>query len=272
VSSGYFETMGIPVKAGREFTDGDRAGSQPVIIVNDDFARRYFPNENPIGQQIFPWAPQPATVVGVVSSVRQVSLEREALSEIYVPAAQAPWQLGDVTYVLSTTADPDQYVGAVRAAVRDIGPDQPIYLVTPMEQVISASLRGRRLTLSLLGIFAGLAVLLSAAGVYGVISYGVSQRRREIGIRMALGARGSDVTGMVLKGAARRAAIGTAVGVGAALGLTRVLDTMLYQVGARDPVTFVTVAFMIVIIALAASVTPALRAARVQPMSAMRVD
>jgi ABC-type antimicrobial peptide transport system permease subunit len=180
--------------------------------------------------------------------------------------------LRDVAYVLRTQANPESLVPSVRVALRDVAPDQPIFLVKTMNDVISDSLQSRKLTLSLLAIFASLALLLSAAGIYGVMSYAVSQRQREIGIRMALGARASTVTRMILSEAGTLAAIGLAIGLIAAALLTRVLSSMLYGVGTHDPLTFVAVALLLVGVALAASMLPAVRASKVDPLRAMRID
>jgi putative ABC transport system permease protein len=272
VSSNYFHAMGIPMVRGREFSDQDAAGAPPVVIVNDEFVRRYFPNEDPIGKQMLPWTDKPATIIGIAHSVRQVSLDEVPHSELYVPAPQAPGNLGDVSYVLRTQANPESLTPSIRAALRDVAPNQPIFLVKTMNDVISDSLRSRKLTLSLLAIFACLALLLSAAGIYGVMSYAVSQRQREIGIRMALGARASNVTQMILSEAGTLAAIGLAIGLAVAALLTRVLSSMLYSVGAHDPITFIAVATLLVVVALGASLVPALRAARVDPLRAMRID
>jgi predicted permease len=272
VSSNYFAALGIPMMQGREFSDQDALDAPRVVIVNDEFVRRYFPNETPIGKQIFAWESKPATVIGVARSVHQVSLDSPPRTELYVPAAQTPWQLFDVTYVLSTRGAPESVMPSVRAAVREIAPVQPIFQVRTMDGVISDSLRNRKLTLSLLAIFAALALVLSAAGVFGVMSYGVSQRQQEIGIRMALGARGSDVTTMVLADAGKLVALGVAIGLVAATGLTRVLTGMVYGVGVRDPLTFALVSAIIAAVAMVASLVPAVRAARVDPIAAMRSD
>ena len=272
VSSNYFRTMGITMVRGREFSDQDAAGAPLVAIVNDEFVRRYFPNEDPIGKQILAWSDKPSTIVGVARSVRQVSLDQPPRTELYVAAAQSPGNLFDVSYVLRTQSKPESLMPSVRASLHDIAPDQPIFLVKTMDDVISDSLQSRKLTLSLLAIFASLALLLSAAGVYGVMSYAVSQRQREIGIRMALGARASNVAQMILSEAGTLAAIGLVIGLMAAALLTRVLSSMVYGVGTHDPVTFVAVSALLAAVALTASLVPALRAARIDPLRAMRVE
>jgi putative ABC transport system permease protein len=207
-----------------------------------------------------------------VRSVRQSGIDQEARSEIYIAAAQNPGWLGDMTYVVSTQRQPEALVASAREAVRAVAPEQPLYLVQSMDRVIADWLGGRKLILVLLSVFAGLALLLSAAGVYGVMSYGVAQRTREIGIRVALGARSADVTTMVLLDAGKLAAVGIGIGLIAALALTRVLKAMLYGVGARDPSTFAVVAGLIALVAFVASAVPALRAARVDPLHAMRTE
>src|SRR5262249_957932 len=190
------------------------------------------------GKQILAWTGTPSTIVGVAHSVRQVSLDQAPRSELYVAAAQTPGNLYDVTYIVATPNKPEAMTASVRGAIHDLAPDQPGFLVNALEDVISGPLQSRKLTLSLLAIFAGLALVLSAAGVYGVMSYGVSQRRREIGIRMALGASGTNVTRMVVTDAAKLAALGVAIGLAAAWAVTRVLTGMLYEVSAHDPATY----------------------------------
>jgi predicted permease len=271
VGPDFFRTMGIPVKSGRGITDADALDRPPVVVINEAFAKKYF-TDNPIGHQLTTWTDRPATIVGVVGAIRQATLEREPAPELYVPAAQQPWQVGNMTFALSTQADPTTVVPSVRQAIRALAPNQPLSQVETMEQVISESLQARKLTLTLLAVFAVLATALSAAGVYGVMSYGVAQRTREIGIRMALGARGGDVTSMVLRDAGKIAAIGLAIGIAAALLLTRFIAGMLYGVGQRDLPTFAGVVSVIAIVALVASLVPALRASRVDPLSAMRAD
>ena len=271
VGADFFKTMGIPIKAGRGITEADVLDREGVVVVNEAFAKKYF-TDSPIGHQLTPWSDKPATIVGVVGAVRQATLEREPAPEIYVPAAQQPWQLGNMTFVISTQADPKTIVPSVRQALHELAPNQPVSQLQTMEQVISESLQTRKLTLTLLAVFAVFVLVLFVVGVYGVMSYGVAQRTREIGIRMALGARGGDVTSMVLRDAGKIAAIGLAIGLGAALVLTRFIAGMLYGVGQRDLPTFVGVVSLIAVVALVASLVPALRASRVDPLAAMRTD
>jgi len=272
VSSQYFHSLGIPMQRGREFTDADTRAAAPVVIVNEEFVKRYLGNADPLTKQLDPWTGKPTPIIGVARSVRQVGLATPPQPEVYVDAAQSEGNLGGATVIISTSAEPESIVPSVRAVMRSIAPTQPLSLVESMNDVVSDSLRGRKLTLSLLGVFAGLALLLCTAGVYGVLSYGVAQRTREIGIRMALGAREASVVGMVLRDAGARIALGVVIGLGAAWLLTRVLASMLYNVGTHDPITFALAPMVIVVVGLVASAVPARRASRVDPLGAMRAD
>jgi predicted permease len=273
VSAGYFGALGIPILRGRDFDDTDTHSSHQVLIVNDEFARRYFPNGDAIGHQVLAWQGQrPSTIVGVVRSVRQSTIEEPPISEIYVNAAQRAEFLGSPAFVVSTTRANESLVNAARGAVRDVGPQQPLYQILWMTDVVSSSLRARRLNLVLLGVFAGLAGLLSGAGVYGVMSYAVTQRRREMGIRLAIGARPRNVVALILGDAAKVAAAGLVIGLGAAAALTKLMAAMLYGIGQHDPITFSGVALFVALLALVASAVPATRAARIDPLLAMRAD
>jgi putative ABC transport system permease protein len=272
VSSGYFKALAIPVVKGREFVDGDIASSQPVILINQEFARRYFPNQDPIGQRMRAWSPAEMTIIGVVGDVHQAGLDQEARSEVYVNAAQNPQRLGNMTFAVSTSASPTQLVPAVRAAIRAVSPEQPLFAVESMETVIDDSLQARKLVLVLLVVLAALAMTLSAAGVYGVMSYSVSQRTREIGIRMALGANGRSVTAMVLRDAALLAGGGVVAGLAGATILSRFMESQLYGVSARDPVTLAIATLILPVVAIASSAIPALRASRADPLVAIRAE
>jgi predicted permease len=270
VSDGYFATLGIPVRLGREFAASDDARTPHVVLINEAFARRYFPGERPIGRRLFAWESAPSTIVGVVRDVRQEGLDRDARPEVYVAAAQSSRRLYDVTYVVAATGDPLRLAGPARAAVRAVAADQPIYDVKSMQRIVDDSLGARRLTLVLLSLFAALALALSAAGTYGVVSYGVTRRTHEIGIRIALGARRATVGRMVVGDAVSLTLAGVAIGAAAAAMLTRVLQSILYGVGARDPVTFLGVGGTLVVVAVLAGLVPALRAVRVAPSQALR--
>jgi predicted permease len=272
VSRDYFRTLRIPLVAGRELDETDTPASPRVMLVNEELVLRFLPGENPLGKQIDPGNGQPATIVGVVKSVRQVGLDRPPQPELYLAGSQMPAQLGALTFVVATDGDPRLLAPAVRNAVRDVASTQPVYQMGTMEAVMTESLKVRRLVLVLLGGFAALALGLSAAGVYGVMSYGVSQRTREIGIRMALGARRHEVTSMILGDVVRVLALGVVIGIGGAGLVTRVLQSVLFGVGARDPITFVVAPAVIAGVAMLAGAIPALRASRVDPLVAMRSD
>ena len=272
VSNDYFRTLHIAVVAGRELTDRDRGDAPRVMVVNERLVERFMPNEKPLGKQIDPGDGVPATIVGVVKSVHQVGLDRPAQPELYLSAAQSSRQLSAVSFVVATDGDPLALSSAVRNAVRAVAPAQPVYQLGSMDAVINESLKVRRLVLVLLAGFALLALGLSAAGVYGVMSYGVSQRTREIGIRMALGANRGSVTSMILGDVAKVIGLGVATGfVGAAI-LSRVMQGVLYGVGTRDPVSFLVASGVIGGVAILAGAIPALRASRVDPLVAMRSD
>jgi len=271
ISSDYFRTFGIRVLDGREFTNRDDDRSERVVIVNEELVRRYFPGQNPIGQRIEKAGPT-MTIVGVVRAVREIGLDERLLPEFYVPASQTTEASGAMTFVVSTSGQPDRLSEQVRDVVRSVVPQQPVYGLATMRSIVRDSLGNRRLLLTLLALFAGLAMVLSAAGVYGVMSYGVTQRRREIGIRIALGAKFGDVTGMVLRDVLAVAAMGLGVGVVVSLGLARVMRSVLYGVSAYDALTYVVVLAAIGGVAVIAGAVPALRAARTDPTLAMRSE
>jgi predicted permease len=270
VSSDYFRAMHIPLIAGREFDDHDTRASEHVVVINDELAHRYFP-AGALGRRLTSGEAEGGRIVGVVKSVRQMALDQEPRAEFYLPVSQALYSTQEMTFVVRAQGRPEDLARAVREAVRGVAP-QPVFQLATMDDVISRSLTTRRLVLVLLLAFAGLALLLSAAGVYGVMSYGVSQRTREIGIRVALGARGVDVLGMILAGAARVLAIGIGAGLFAAALLTRALDSILYGVGALDPLTFAAVPAVIAFVGIVAGAVPAARAARVDPLESMRAE
>jgi predicted permease len=272
ISSDYFRALGIRVLQGREFNNDDSERSPRVIIVNDELARRYFPGENPIGQRIEIAPGDPLLIIGVVRAVREVGLDRDLLPEFYVPARQWPTEIDVVSFVVSATGDPGVLGRQARDVVRSVAPRQPVFNLTTMRSVVRDSLGARRLLLTLLGLFAGLALVLSAAGVYGVMSYGVTQRRREIGIRIALGAKFGDVTGMVLRDVLGIAMLGLAIGVTVTLASARVLTSVLYGVGAYDVFTYLAALVAIGAVAILAGAVPAIRAARTDPLIAMQAE
>lgn len=274
ISEEYFRTMRIPMREGREFSATDNESGPRVVIVNEELARRHFPGESAIGKQVYYLgSQQPSTIVGVVADVRSSGLDQESSSEqLYVSARQRPGWVGTMAFAVRTQGAPESYSAAIRGIVRDVAPTQAVFQVMTMEAVMAKSLQSRKLILVLFGVFASIALLLSAIGVYGVMSYGVSQRQREIGIRIALGARRADISRMVLGHSVRVATIGLAIGVAMALAATGVLESMLFNVGKRDPLTFIVVPIVLVAVALVATWIPARRAARVDPMVTIRTD
>ncbi len=274
-SADYFRALSIPLIKGRYFTEQDAAGSPRAVIINEAMARRFFQDQDPIGQRLQFDSPDSVPIVGVVGNVKQATLARPAVLEIYVPYAQSPWlafnSLLGMSLVVRASDDPGALTAAVRHEIRAVDLEQPVYRVKTMEQVIADSVSPRRFEMLLLGAFAGLAMVLATIGIYGVMFYSVRQRTQEIGIRMALGARQWDVLRMVVGEGAVLALTGVGIGVAAAFGLTRLLSSFLFGVGATDPATFAAaLSVLLIAVALAASFIPARRATKVDPMLALR--
>jgi len=271
-SPDFFASLGIPILYGRDFTEGDGGLGVRRVIVNEALARQQFPGENAVGRQLRIDKEAPHTIVGVAGSVRQAGLDEEPLPEIYFPYTQVGAEnwLGEGVLVIRTAVAPASATAAVRRAVQSIDPSLPLFRVATMEEVIAESLAARRLNLWLLGIFAAIALVLSAAGLYGVIAYLVAQRKREIGIRIALGAQTREVVGLVMRQGGGLTAAGIALGLLGALAFTRALASLLDGVSARDLLTFSGVAALLAAVALLATWIPARRAARVDPMLAIR--
>jgi putative ABC transport system permease protein len=273
-SPSFFESLGIPLLRGRDFAEADGESGPLVTVINDALARRYFPAEDPIGKRLTFGGDLQLTIIGVVGDVRQAGLDSQPLMEIYLPygVPMAAGGLGDAVLVVKTAVAPESVAGPVRKAVQSVDPSLPLYKVLTMEQVISDSLAARRLQLWLLGLFAGMALVLSAAGLYGVISYLVAQRTREIGVRIALGAQMRDVTGLVMRQGARLTGTGIALGLLGALAFTWLLQSLLFEVSARDPLTYAAIAGLLALVALVATFIPARRASRVSPMVTIRTE
>ncbi|HXJ93930.1 MAG TPA: ABC transporter permease [Terriglobia bacterium] len=289
VSPGYFRAVDVPLLRGRTFTDADNTKTAaPVTVIDEVMARSLFPHQNPIGQSIRiavpegfpPGLDRPIEIVGVVGHVKHFGLDADATSKIqyqlYLPFGQLPDPLIRITatfmtMMVRTSTDPLGEVGAIRSQVSE-GGNQTIFDVRTMERVVSDSVAGRRFSMLLLGVFAGLALVLAAVGIYGVISYTVTQRTHEIGIRMALGAERSNVLTLVVEDGLRLLLIGVGVGLAAALGLTRLMSSMLYGVRPTDIATFATVSLLLAGVALLASYVPARRATKVDPMVALRCE
>jgi len=274
ISPDYFRTFSVPLMSGRFFTSEDQSNSQPVVIVNQALAQRYLPGQDPIGKRIRAIGNDWRTVVGVVGDVRQSGVTQAARGEIFVPITQAIWTGLTQTMSLAVRADsePTALISAVRNAVREIDPAQPVFNVKTMEAVVADSVSDKRLNMLLLGIFAAVALTLAVIGIYSVMSYTVSQHTREIGIRMALGAQPTDVLKLVVGQGMGLTFVGVGIGVAGAFGLTRLMATLLYSVRPTDPLTFAFVSALLVIVALMACYVPARRATKVDPIVALRQE
>jgi putative ABC transport system permease protein len=270
VTPDYFHTMGIALRAGRFLTGGDSADAPRTMVISEGFVRHYFSNEDPIGHRITFDGEKFFRIVGVVADVHEYSVATTPIPQAYVTHAQAPYQR--MALVVRARLDPLSLVSAVRSELRAMDSSRPLYDVRTEEDLIAANVAPRRFALTLIGLFSGLALLVASIGIYGVISYSVAESTRELGIRMALGAVKWDVLRMVLSQGLRLVLIGIAVGTVAALGATRVMASFLFGVSAYDPVTFVVVCGIFVVVAVAACLVPARRATRVDPMVALRYE
>ena len=261
------------MRAGRAFTAQDGAEAPPVVIINETMARRFFPNENPIGHR-FVWSPTPLTIVGVVGDTRHFGLDQEVRPEIYWPYLQAR----NFVMRLVVRAAPDSsslahlssLATAIRNQVRAVDLNVPVNQVVTMDERLSDSVAPRRFQMHLLSIFAAVALIIATVGVYGVLLYAVGQRTHEIGIRMALGAQANDVLRLVVGQGMRMTLIGALLGLVAALALTRVMKNLLFNVSATDSATFVSITLLLVIVALLASYIPARRATKLDPLVSLR--
>jgi putative ABC transport system permease protein len=268
-SAEYFATIAIPLKSGRVFARTDDAASPPVLLINEAAARKYFPRDNPIGHRIRFWGTA-RTIIGVVGDERFAGLASEPPPAMYPPITQAP--MAAASLLVRTDGDPQTTVASIREVFRQLDREVAPYGIATMTEVIDASVAQRRFTMQLLAGFAGLALALALLGVYGVVSYAVTQRTHEMGVRMALGATRSDIVRHVLRGGARLAVAGAVIGSIGALAVTRLLSTQLYGVSAFDPLTFMLAAAVTVGAALMGSWLPARRAAGVAPVTALRAD
>jgi predicted permease len=268
-SPGYFKTMGIPMMGGRDFTPRDDGESPFVLILNRTAAERYWPDEDPVGQTV-QFGDSSAEIIGVVGDVRQLSLAQEPTPAVYSVFTQVS-RVG-MTLVVRTTGDPLSTIATVQRAIWEVDPDQPITQISTMGDIVLGSVAQPRFSMTLLGVFAALALVLASVGIYGVISYSVSQRTHEIGLRMALGAETGDVLKLILRHGLMLAGTGIGVGLVGAFLVTRLLESLLFGVAAMDFVTFASVAVLLGLVALIATTVPALRAARVDPMIALRSE
>jgi putative ABC transport system permease protein len=272
---GYFRTMGIPLVRGRDFTDHDDMASAPVIIVNETLAKRFFPGGDALGKRILPGYSTTGNyvmreIVGVVGDVKHQSLRSGAVPEFYFAQAQMP--VPALTLVVRATGDPHALVASARQTVQALDPNAPVFGVMTAEEYLSRSVASTRFTMALLAAFATVALVMTAAGLYGAISFSVSRSTREIGIRVALGAQGRDALRLVMGRGMRLTLTGIVLGLAAAYGVTRVMASFLFGVGATDPATFAGVALLLVAVAALACYVPARRATKVDPMVALRYE
>jgi predicted permease len=278
VSPDYLKVMHIPLLRGRFFTEQDNAHASIVGVIDENFAKKYFKDEDPIGKLIrFPQGTRPVEIVGVVGHVMQWSLTSPGLVKIglYIPVVQqSDSDIFETTagFVVRTQTPQYANAAAIESAIEKVNGEEVPSNFDSMDTAISDSLASRRFTMILLGVFAALALLLSSLGIYGVMSYVAGQRSHEIGIRLALGAQRRDVLRLVLGHAARMALIGIAIGLAAAAGLTRLMASQLFGVSTHDPLTFASVAVLLVLVALAACYIPARRAMQVDPMVAVKYE
>jgi predicted permease len=270
VTPDYFRVFGIPLVSGRVFTDQDREGSQNVALINQTMARQHWPDSDPIGQRISFDGQVFRTVVGIVADTRQEGFDQAPYAQAYLPYAQLPGR--GVNLVIRTSGDPATLVPDLRRTVRTMDGDIALSSVQTMQEVAASTISQPRINTIVLSVFAGIALLLAAIGIYGVTSYAVSQRTREIGVRMALGAQRGAVLRLVVRQGMLPVAAGLVIGLVAAFAATRVMRSLLFEVDATDPLTFAAITVMLGAIALVASLVPAIRASRVDPLVAMRLD
>jgi putative ABC transport system permease protein len=274
VSPNYEKTLGIGVLRGRGFTDADRENAPQVAMVNATVGQRLFPGADPVGKRFTlghigaDHPPKWVTIVGVLADTKMYGLANPARLEVYVPFRQyAP---DGMSLLVKSAQEPATLVSSIRGIVALIDKEQPIFGIATIQDVVNASVSTRRITLILLGLFSGLALVLASIGIYGVVSYSVAQRAREIGVRMALGAQRGDVLRLVLAQGGKISLAGIAIGSAASSGLTWLMAKLLYSVSAVDPATFTAVAFVLAVITMVASYIPARRALRVDPLVALR--
>jgi predicted permease len=274
VSSDFAVTLGVPLQRGRFLNDTDRAGALPVVVIDDELARRYFPNTNPLGRRITfnSDADQPdwLTIVGVVGHAAHEGLDAEKRVQVYFPFRQTG--AGGLNFALRTAGDPMAVINGVRAAVRRVDPEQPLSSIATMDELVESSLGPRRLNMTLLALFGTLAIVLASLGIYGVNSQLVTQRQRELGVRMALGASTPEVLRLVLSHGMALTGIGVLLGSAGAYWLTRLIRAQLFAVDATDPMTFVGVAALLASIAFVATALPAWRATRLDPLRVLREE
>jgi putative ABC transport system permease protein len=269
VSPQWFRTMHVPLRAGREFSEIDTARAPKVVIVNESFARRFWPDRNPVGKRVIVGrGPAPSEVVGVAADIRNRGLAQTPQAQLYLPFPQLPW--GNMNLLVRTAVAPLSLAPAVRAQISAVDADEPVINVQTVDDLMDTSRAQPRFTMVLLGIFSATAFLLAVIGIYGVLAYSVAQRRHELGIRLALGAGRGNILGLVIRRGLTLTLAGIAIGLAAALFLTRLMASMLFEIGDRDLTTFVIAPLVFLAVALLASCLPAQRATKVDPMEALR--
>src|SRR6185312_3036991 len=269
ISPEWFKTMRVQLKAGRDFADQDNAEAPKVLIANEALARRYWPNENPIGKHVLLGRQTaPAEVVGIAADVKNSGLAVASQPQLYLPFPQLPW--GNMNLLVRTDVDPHSVVSAVRAQIAAIDPEQPVTGIQTVDELLDSSRAQPRFTMLLLGAFSVTALVLAVVGIYGVLAYSVTQRQQEMGVRLALGATRENILRLIVGQGLALALIGVAAGLFAALALTRVMASMLYDVSARDFTTFALTSLAFIAIALLASYLPARRATQADPTEALR--
>jgi len=274
VTPDYFRTMGITLLAGRDFNDADTQDSQNVTIIDERLARQYWPNQSPLGKRVRfgppednePWF----TIVGVVSAVRHQRMQEETRPSVYLPHQKIP--VGGMTLVARTSANPKDFTGAIRREVAQLDPDLPVSEVATMEEVVAESIWQPRLYAMLFAVFAGGALLLALIGIYGVMAFLVQTRTHEIGVRMALGASARDVFNLIVGRGMKLTVVGVLIGVGGAIALTRLMHSLLFNTSATDPFTFILISLLLSVAAFLACYIPARRAAKVDPLVALRYE
>ena len=269
VSPQWFQTMRVPLRSGRAFTDSDNAQAPKALIVNETFARRFWPNQNPIGKRIVVgrWT-QGGEVVGVAGDIKNRGLGQEPQAQVYIPFAQLPWN--NMYLLVRTATPPETMVSAVRAQIASVDPDQPVTGIQTAEQLMDTSRTQPRFVVMLLTAFSTTALILAVIGIYAVLAYSVVQRQHELGIRLALGAKSRDILRLVVRQGLILAASGIVIGWVAALLLTRVMSSLLYKVGEHDAATFILAPVLFLVVAVVTSYVPARRATKVDPIEAMR--